>query len=302
MALNWFRPVVASSKKCLCVIYPTTLNGQDSASFRTFRMTARQRSEKVLEQLKESNPYFDKYAKKIATVQQSSPEEFLARLDKVEKEKKKTKFGPSPADGPARDYSELLNPKAPLSPGKGPPQPLDRKLADVMKIELIQDKTAEEIRAIWLQYHIGKEVISAAIPSEQYDLMMERARKYPVFILPVPRSQGYEFFLLQFFANTVHFTPLINYQVHKENAPECLNVTLYTELRESKALVLMRGEYDPKVINGQEAQCLANQLQMYYSQRQNPTKLAQLERFTHTPDQFKHMDVIEELNNLKIGG
>lgn len=79
-------------------------------------------------------------------------------------------------------------------------------------------------------------------------------------------------------------------------------MTLYTELRESKALVLMRGEYDPKVINGQEAQCLANQLQMYYSQRQNPTKLAQLERFTHQPDQFKHMDVIEELNNLKIGG
>lgn len=227
MALNWFRPVVASSKKCLRVIHPTTINGQNSASFRTFRMTARQRSEKVLEQLKESNPYFDKYAKKIATVQQSSPEEFLARLNKVEKEKKKTKFGPSPADGPARDYSELLNPKAPLSPGKGPPQPLDRKLADVMKIELIQDKTAEEIRAIWLQYHIGKEVISAAIPGEQYDLMMERARKYPVFILPVPRSQGYEFFLLQFFANTVHFTPLINYQVgwnHSELGDEVFKV------------------------------------------------------------------------------
>lgn len=290
MALNWFRP---ATDKCLRIL--TT----PSASFRTFRMTARQRSEKVLEQLKESNPYFGKYAKKIATVQQSSPEEFLARLDRVEKEKGKSKFGPSPADGPARDYSELLNPKAPLTKGVAPS---DRKLADVMKVELIEDKTADEIRDIWLQYHIGKEVISAAIPVELFDLTMARARKYPVFILPVPRSQGYEFFLLQFFANTVHFTPLINYQVHKENAPECLNVTLYTELRESKGLVLMRGEYDPKIINGQEAQCLANQLQMYYSQKENASKVALLERFTKQPDQFKHMDVIEELNNLKIGG
>lgn len=89
-------------------------------------------------------------------------------------------------------------------------------------------------------------------------------------------------------------------QVHKENAPECLNIAMYAELKQSKGLVLMRGEYDPKVINGQEAQCLANQLQMYYSQ-QNESKLKLLELFTHKPDQFKHIDVIEELNNLKIG-
>lgn len=61
----------------------------------------------------------------------------------------------------------------------------------------------------------------------------------------------------------------------------------------------MRGEYDTKVINGQEAQCLANQLQMYYSQ-QSDSKLELLEKFTNKPENFKHMDVIEELNNLKI--
>ncbi|XP_055590452.1 ATP synthase mitochondrial F1 complex assembly factor 1 [Uranotaenia lowii] len=271
-----------------------------AAGFRTFKMTARQRSEKVLEQMKESNPYFEKYAKKIASVQKSSPEEFLARLDSVKKEKSKSKFGP--VDEQARDYSGLLNPKAPLSAdGKPIEEKAQKKLEDIMKVELVAEKSAAEVGEIWLKYHQGKEALSAAIPREQYDLMIERARKYPIFILPIPRSQGYEFMLLQFFANTVHFTPLINYQVHKENAPECLNLTLYTELRGSHGLVLMRGEYDSKVLNAQEAQCLANQLQMYYSQ-QNKTKLALLEKFTCSPDQFKHMDVIEELNNLKIGG
>lgn len=246
--------------------------------------------------MKESNPYFDKYARKIAAVQQSSPEEFLAKLEKVEKEASKPKFGPTEQ---ARDYSGLLNPKAPLA--KKPQEDAAHKqLGDIMKLDLIEQRSAEEIQQIWLQYHQGKEVICATIPLEQYDLMMERAKKYPVFILPIPRSQGYEFMMLQFFANTIHFTPLINYQVHKENAPECLNITLYTELR-SKGLVLMRGEYDTKVINAQEAQCLANQLQMYYSQ-QSESKVGLLETFTYKPAQFKHMDVIEELNNLKIGG
>lgn len=290
MALLWLRP----GKQCLRVIAHNQLPAV--ASFRSFRMTARQRSEKVLEHMKESNPYFEKYARKIAAVQQSSPEEFLAKLEKVEKESSKPKFGPSE---PSRDYSGLLNPKAPLAQ-KPPEDAVHKKLGDIMKLDLVEQRSPEEIKQIWLQYHQGKEVICATIPIEQYDLMMERAKKYPLFIIPIPRSQGYEFIMLQFFANTIHFTPLINYQVHKENAPECLNIVMYTELRD-KGLVLMRGEYDTKVINGQEAQCLANQLQMYYSQ-QSESKLALLETFTNKPEQFKHMDVIEELNNLKIGG
>lgn len=57
--------------------------------------SARARSEKVMTELKEKNPYFEKYSKKIAAVQQESPEEFLSRLEKVEEVKKKPKFGPS---------------------------------------------------------------------------------------------------------------------------------------------------------------------------------------------------------------
>ncbi|XP_055617317.1 ATP synthase mitochondrial F1 complex assembly factor 1 [Toxorhynchites rutilus septentrionalis] len=286
MALSWIR--TAKPKHLLTVAL------KQPAACRTFQMTARQRSEKALEQMKETNPYFEKYASKIAAAQQSSPEQFLARLESVEKDK--------PKSGPLeekRDYSELLNPKAPLREGKSSEDAVHRKLSDIMKIDLVEQRTAEEIKEIWLKYHIGKEVVCAVIPVDQYDLMMERAKKYPMFILPIPRSQGYEFIVLQFFANTVHFTPLINYQVHNVNAPECLNLALYTELRD-KGIILMRGEYDPKVIGGQEAQCLVNQLQMFYSQ-QNEMKLALLETFTNNPDKFKHMDVIEELNNLKIG-
>ena len=38
------------------------------------------------------------------------------------------------------------------------------------------------------------------------------------------------------------------FQAHKENAPECLNMIHYTDLAESKGIVLMVGEYDKDVL------------------------------------------------------
>ncbi|XP_020284401.1 methionine--tRNA ligase, mitochondrial [Pseudomyrmex gracilis] len=47
-------------------------------------MTSRTRLEKVLENL-QKNPYYDKYAEKIAKLQQTSPEEFLQRVEQQDK-------------------------------------------------------------------------------------------------------------------------------------------------------------------------------------------------------------------------
>lgn len=111
-----------------------------------------------------------------------------------------------------RNYSELLNPKKPLEGTAGGEVPF-KKLNDIMKVELLQDKTVDELKDIWLQYHKEKDVVVATIPTETYNLLTERSKEHPIFILPLPRSQGFEFFLLQFAGNTVHFTPLLCYQV-----------------------------------------------------------------------------------------
>lgn len=51
-------------------------------------MTSRARLDKVLEEL-QKNPYYDKYAGKIAKLQQTSPEEFLQRVEQQEKARDK---------------------------------------------------------------------------------------------------------------------------------------------------------------------------------------------------------------------
>lgn len=258
---------------------------------RFITMSAQLRAEKALDELKNKNPYYEKYASKISTLQQSSPEEFLSRLEQVEKAVK-----PEPAPKP-RDYSELLNPK-PATATQSLTGETEKKLSDIMKVELLDGKSIDEIKHIWLEYHKQKDTLVATIPTNIFETQMSRGKSYPIFIFPLPRSEGFEFFLAQFAQNTVHFTPLLCYQVHKENAPECLNMVHYTEFAD-QGIILMRGEFDKNVINSQEAQCLINQLQLYYSQ-DNASKLQLLEKFTKDPANFKHMDVIKEMENITL--
>lgn len=93
----------------------------------------------------------------------------------------------------------------------------------------------------------------------------------------------------------MYFTLL---KVHSENAPECLTLVHYTELKE-KGIILMRGEYDLQVLTGQEAQCLANELQMFYC-KNDPAKLELLDTFTNHPAKFKHMDLIKLVENIQL--
>lgn len=50
-------------------------------------MSAKLRAEQALEELKTKNPYYEKYASKIANVHQTSPDEFLNRIEKAEEQK-----------------------------------------------------------------------------------------------------------------------------------------------------------------------------------------------------------------------
>lgn len=178
-------------------------------------------------------------------------------------------------------------------------QPQQAQLNNIMKVDMIQDKTKEDIINIWKDYHKQKDCICGVLTSDQFNKMFEHGKQYPTFLLPLPKEQGYEFIVSQFFGSEIHMTPLLWYQTHKENAPECLTMVHYTELKDNKDIVLMRGEFDKKTISVQEAQCLANELQLYYC-TENPQRLQLLETFTNKPDDFKHMNLIAQLETIQF--
>lgn len=61
----------------------------------------------------------------------------------------------------------------------------------------------------------------------------------------------------------------------------------------------MSGLYDDKLLNTQEAQCLANQVEMYYC-NPAPPKLALLEAFTSNPQEFKYQDLVSQIENIGL--
>lgn len=170
-----------------------------------------------------------------------------------------------------------------------------------MKVEVLESKTAEEIGQIWTEYHKNRQSLSAVIPRETYDKITELAQQCPVFVYVVPRDDGYEFMLAQFLGDDCYFTPMISYKTHNENAPPCLTLRHYTDIAAEKNIVLMVGEYDKDVVNVLEAQCLANEVQLFYAQ-ESLERTEVVKKFNHSPESFDHMDLIRYFNSAEIPG
>eukprot|EP00088_Acartia_fossae_P036996 TRINITY_DN3818_c0_g1_i1.p1 TRINITY_DN3818_c0_g1~~TRINITY_DN3818_c0_g1_i1.p1 ORF type:complete len:284 (-),score=59.70 TRINITY_DN3818_c0_g1_i1:153-1004(-) len=256
--------------------------------FKGFRTTAIM-SEEQIEELKK-NPYYSKYADKIAKLQNTSPEEFLSRLSAHEDRKKAQE---SEANQKQRDFS------FPGQAKKATDSASSKSLDKVVKLDLLKDKTPEEITEIWTKHFSQQEKICAVIPAETYKKMQQRFQEFNTFLFPIPRKNGYEFVMVQFQGNEAHFTTLINFQAHKENAPECLNMVHYTELMEEKGVVLMVGEYDKDTLDPREAKCLADQVEIYYS-NPNESRRELMNNFSKNSAFFNHNDLIKEFNNIAI--
>ncbi|CAL8310333.1 unnamed protein product [Lota lota] len=263
------------------------------AHFRSFSL----RKEPDLEE----NPFYNKYQEKIQRLRSAKPEEFKTRVEQRH-ESRKEPLGQSSQAEFVRRMEEELEKRDQLAASKGEAGGFtkDKSLGSILNLDLIQDKTGEEITELWMRFFSTKDTISAVISTETFGLMFSRAQSCPTFLFALPQAEGYEFFLGQWSGYQLHFTSLINAQMLGEHAPSQLILYHYPELQESRGLVLMTAEMDPKFITVHQAQCLANQVQLFYgSQRQETFRL--VESFNHAPAAFQHMAVIAELEQSGLG-
>jgi len=248
-------------------------------------------AEKEFAELKH-NPFYDKYAMKINKLKVENPDQFITRLEtNFARKNEKTSTSKCSVSAPKQPKPDITNATSSFTKQK--------KLDDVMKVELLEDKTAKEISQIWTEYYRSKSnSICAIMPSHNYQKIRERAVKFDTFVFSLPRDEGYEFILTQFASNEFHFTSVINYQAYRENAPECLTIVYYSDLEVDKGITLMCGQYDPNVLNGVDAQFLANQIQLYYAGDGNHLEL--LKKFKYSPDTWSHNDIIHQLETTNF--
>nr|XP_033772657.1 ATP synthase mitochondrial F1 complex assembly factor 1 isoform X2 [Geotrypetes seraphini] len=230
----------------------------------------------------EENPYFAKYREKIQELRRSNPSVYDARMEK-RSETRRQPLGHSKQ----ADFAKIMDQKVEnlAAQGSGGRSRMnDKTLSSVLNIDLVKNKTAEEIKEIWKQYFSMKDTVFAIIP----------------FLYAVPRREGYEFFVGQWSGLQLHFTSLINIQTTRDAAPSQLVLYHYRELQEEKGIVLMTAEMDSRFLNVLEAQSLANQVQLFYATHR-PETYKLVEMFNHSPDAFKHMMIISELEQSGLG-
>ncbi|KAL1023167.1 hypothetical protein UPYG_G00037230, partial [Umbra pygmaea] len=245
----------------------------------------------------EENPYYNKYQEKINKLRSAKPQEFNARLKK-QKEVQREPLGHSKQSEFVKLMEQQLEKCEKQADGSGR-FTRNKTLGSILNLDMIQDKSGEEIAELWKEYYATKDTICAVIPSHTFEVISNRAKSNPAFLFALPQKEGYEFFLGQWSDNQLHFTSLINVQTMGEHAPSQLILYHYPDLQMSKGVVLMTAEMDPTFMTVHSAQCLANQVQLFYgTQRQEIFRL--VETFNHKPADFKHMAVIAELEQSGV--
>ncbi|WFD00781.1 hypothetical protein MYAM1_003533 [Malassezia yamatoensis] len=212
---------------------------------------------------------------------------------------------------------------------RGPVKPL----SSFLDIEKIEKESNEDIAKLWAGYHTMRGKLSAVIPAATYEKMLETARNYQQFVLPLPKgdatasSEEENAFEMQFMqwaflprpaslpsstpppAATM-FTSLAEYKLRQEFAQMSMVLTYYTDLIQSKGLVLMRGDITERqvpesdevkqVLTQKEAQILALCMQRFYNldwsqpaQGQEADRRELLQSFHKNPQGFNLEKLLE---------
>ncbi|KAL5020925.1 hypothetical protein ScPMuIL_000080 [Solemya velum] len=234
--LSWFRTFNSSS-----ALLQTTNEERD-----TFDVT--------------KNPYYSKYKEKLKQFAENDPDEFVSKVKEMNEKEEKAK---------ERRKEELSKP-ADLSEsrtglGAWPPKSLN----EIMKVELIKDKTAEEIERIWAEYHASKDCVFAIVKELDYDDLSDKSKR---FQQNVPAAEG--------------------------ECPTLSGTGSFYRVKEDKGIVLMAGQYDNQTLRKSEALNLVKQMTLFYG-RSASERFNFVQVFNNTPEKFEYGDLVAEYKNIR---
>ncbi|KAJ3155720.1 hypothetical protein HDU86_004189 [Geranomyces michiganensis] len=216
---------------------------------------------------------------------------------------------------PLNPISFKPSPASPTSRAAAPPPPSTKRssslpshvktLAEIVDMDRLSSLPSEEIARIWNLYHSEKSCLSGTMTGDFYTKFLRRARAFPMFLVPLPRDAGYEFFVMQIAGHQVYFTSLLEYKTHGENARPHLVLTHHTEFMQDKNLVLMLGETTKQnatasgtpVMTLLEAQNLVYQMQMFYVTG-SAEKRQLVDDFHNKPAELDHQKLIDAIETL----
>ncbi|KZF26825.1 ATP11-domain-containing protein [Xylona heveae TC161] len=275
---------------------------------------------------RDPNRYVDKYREKLTEKAKEQGLNNVDELKEVYKEKidafrkeaavpgANSPFPPPPPPPtpqteptPSPTFNGSTPPASASSPNSKVP-PGVKTLSSFIDVEKTQSLPPKEIEYIWRLRHANdKNSLCAVVPASTYARIAETARKYPQFILPLPREeQGAEIHFLQWTfptldQATVLFTSLAEFKLRGEFAQPHTTITHHLDLADSKGLVLLQGAVvESSGVSVDDSRFLLMCLQKFYAieDQQTPGRQKLLEQFSQGDAGFKVEELLEEAEKL----
>ncbi|KAG5456854.1 MAG: ATP11 protein-domain-containing protein, partial [Olpidium bornovanus] len=272
----------------------------------------------------------------------SSVEDLLARRRQAERaeagEHREAERGSAPGQNNLDRASGRSKTPPPAEPGPVSSPSGVKALRHILDLDKIRSSgiSGDDIGNMWTAYHATKpNVLSAVIPVKVYEVLMARAKEFPMryqgsaafaaskrgfllrlpppnffqFILPVPgrSASEYELYVLQWSFASCYLTSLAEVKAAgAEAARPHLTLTHHGELAKEKGIVLMRGEITEGgggsgagLVSAANAHLLAMLVQRFYGGvTGGPRARALLETFHRCPAEFSVDELVADASSL----
>ncbi|RDW64123.1 F1F0 ATP synthase assembly protein-like protein Atp11 [Coleophoma crateriformis] len=215
---------------------------------------------------------------------------------------------PTPPPSPQNASPFPPPPPPPTIPSEKPAgTPGMKTLSSYLDLEKVRELPPKEIEGLWRLRHVkSAQSLCASIPLPVYRTIESTAKKFPQFILPLPReNKPTEIHFLQWTfpapdTVVVLFTHLAEYKVRGEYAEPHTTVTHHLELANEKELVLMKGDVmEGKGVSVTEAQWLILCLQRFYGEQgQEAARRNLLEGFKKGDERFNVEELVQEAEKV----
>mmetsp|Transcript_26198 Transcript_26198/g.57499 ORF Transcript_26198/g.57499 Transcript_26198/m.57499 type:complete len:247 (+) Transcript_26198:138-878(+) len=171
-----------------------------------------------------------------------------------------------------------------------------RKLDEILKVDMIEDKSSTDVEDLWLGYHETKDHQEGiVIDGKVAKSILARAAQCPFFIQPIFRDDGY-FTLVSQFQTPNHFllAYLEDYKMDPARAQPLITFSIFSDLVSSHGIGLIRADIINKGIADDEGLRCVNELLDAYGK--DEIFSMSVHAFNKKPESFDFDDYISQQN------
>lgn len=171
-----------------------------------------------------------------------------------------------------------------------------KKLSDIAKVPLLLKESPVRVREIWLEKYRGTdEVVSGTMASDEYHVVRANAAACPMFLVPVPRGEGYMNLVWQYKNDSFLYQTLESLQQGGAGSVD-LGMVFFGELLASHKMVLLQGTLQSGLLTKTEAERIIRYTREAYM---DPARFAWVQRFNQRPREFNYEDFLKEFRPLE---